>query len=45
MDHGEADEGDAEDQPVWLTTEQEKPNGAAILMLTDSVEDEQAQRV
>jgi len=35
LPHGSAAEGDAGDQPIWLTTEQENPNGAAILVLTD----------
>ena len=29
LPHGTAREGNAEDQPVWLTTDDENPNGAA----------------
>lgn len=36
--HGSAAEGDAADQPIWLTTEEENPNGARVLVLTDGVE-------
>lgn len=38
LPHGSAREGDAEEQPVWLTTEQENPNDAGILVLTDGVD-------
>jgi DNA polymerase-3 subunit chi len=33
--HGSAKEGFSEDQPVWLTTTDENPNGAQFLILTD----------
>lgn len=33
--HGTAKEGFAEDQPVWLTTVDENPNGAQFLFLAD----------
>ncbi|MDI9636363.1 DNA polymerase III subunit chi [Kamptonema cortianum] len=33
--HGSAKEGMAEDQPVWLTTFDENPNGAQFLFLTE----------
>jgi DNA polymerase-3 subunit chi len=35
LPHGNAKDGHAEEQPVWLTTEDENPNGAAFLFLTD----------
>ncbi len=36
--HGSAKEGFAEDQPIWLTTQDENPNGAQFLFLTDGAE-------
>ncbi len=33
--HGSARDGNAGDQPVWLTTMDETPNGATFLFLTD----------
>jgi DNA polymerase-3 subunit chi len=33
--HGSAKEGFPEDQPIWLTTVDENPNGAQFLILTD----------
>ncbi len=36
--HGSARDGDAQEQPVWLTTKDENPNGAQVLMLVDGVE-------
>lgn len=36
--HGSAKEGFAEDQPIWLTTIDENPNGAQFLILTDGAE-------
>ena len=33
LPHGTAREGNAEDQPVWLTTDDENPNGAVFLFL------------
>ena len=40
LPHGSAREGDADagEQPIWLTAEQENPNRAEILVMTDSVE-------
>lgn len=38
LPHGSAREGYAPDQPIWLTTEDENPNGAQFLILTDGVE-------
>jgi DNA polymerase III subunit chi len=36
--HGTAKDGFAEHQPVWLTPEDENPNGAQVLVLTDGQE-------
>ena len=36
--HGSAKDGFAEDQPIWLTTQDENPNGAQFLFLTDGIE-------
>jgi DNA polymerase-3 subunit chi len=36
LPHGSARDGDAEHQPIWLTTEDERPNAATVLILTDS---------
>ncbi len=33
--HGSEADGFAEDQPIWLTTDDENPNGAGVLFLTD----------
>ena len=38
LPHGTAKEGRAEDQPIYLTTDPENPNGASLLVLTDGVE-------
>ncbi|MBM3539804.1 MAG: DNA polymerase III subunit chi [Alphaproteobacteria bacterium] len=35
LPHGTARDGHAEDQPVWLTANNENPNGAKVLLLTD----------
>lgn len=35
LPHGSAADGDAAEQPVWLTTADENPNNAEILVLTD----------
>ncbi len=35
LPHGSEKDGFAEDQPVWLTTKEENPNGAQVLFLTD----------
>jgi len=35
LPHGTAKDGRAGDQPVWLTTDQENPNDATYLFLTD----------
>lgn len=38
LPHGSKSDGHAGDQPVWLTTEDENPNGAKALFLTDGAE-------
>ena len=35
MPHGTAKDGFAKDQPIWLTTLEDNPNSARILVLTD----------
>jgi DNA polymerase-3 subunit chi len=35
LPHGSARDGSAADQPVWLTTREENPNGATLLVLVD----------
>ena len=35
LPHGSARDGDAERQPIWLTTADENPNGATMLVLVD----------
>jgi len=35
LPHGSAKDGEPEAQPVWLTTDDEAPNGATFLFLTD----------
>jgi DNA polymerase-3 subunit chi len=35
LPHGTAADGDADLQPIWLTTEDEAPNGARFLFLID----------
>jgi DNA polymerase-3 subunit chi len=35
MPHGSAVDGNAEQQPIWVTAEDECPNGATVLFLTD----------
>jgi DNA polymerase-3 subunit chi len=37
LPHGSVKDGQAEDQPIWLTTEDDNPNGANVLVLTDGV--------
>jgi DNA polymerase-3 subunit chi len=37
LPHGSARDGDAAEQPIWLTTADENPNGAQVLVLTDGV--------
>ena len=38
LPHGTAEEGRAEDQPIYLTATEENPNGAGLLVLTDGLE-------
>ena len=40
LPHGSAKDGRAEEQPVFLTTKPEVPNGASILVLVDGAEAE-----
>ncbi len=40
LPHGSARDGFAERQPVWLTAEDENPNGATVLVLVDGVTSE-----
>jgi DNA polymerase-3 subunit chi len=35
LPHGSKSDGNAAEQPVWLTIEDENPNGATVLVLTD----------
>ena len=35
LPHGSAADGNAAEQPVWLTERDENPNGAQVLVLTD----------
>ncbi len=35
LPHGTSRDGDAEEQPIWLTDRDENPNGATVLFLTD----------
>ena len=35
LPHGTRRDGDAPEQPIWVTAEDENPNGATILVLTD----------
>ncbi len=38
--HGSARDGNAANQPIWLSAGEENPNGAAMLVLVDGVEAE-----
>jgi DNA polymerase-3 subunit chi len=38
LPHGSAKDGNADEQPVWLTAGEDSPNGAAFLFLTDGRE-------
>ncbi|MEJ0061978.1 MAG: DNA polymerase III subunit chi [Alphaproteobacteria bacterium] len=40
LPHGSDKDGDAEDQPVWLTHRDERPNGAQVLFLVDGAQSE-----
>ena len=35
LPHGSARDGDAPEQPIWLTADDHNPNGATVLVLTD----------
>lgn len=35
LPHGSARDGSADQQPVWLTSQDENPNGATVLVLVD----------
>lgn len=37
LPHGAAEDGDPAEQPIWLTAEDENPNGAAVLVVTDGI--------
>jgi DNA polymerase-3 subunit chi len=38
LPHGSAEDGPAANQPIYLTTEEENPNGASVLAIVDGVE-------
>ena len=38
LPHGTAKDGNAERQPIWLTDDDDNPNGATFLFLTDGAE-------
>ena len=40
LPHGTTRDGNAADQPIWLSDRNENPNGAAMLVLIDGVEAE-----
>lgn len=40
LPHGTAKEGSSADQPIWLTAQDENPNGAQYLFLTDGATSE-----
>jgi len=40
LPHGSARDGNADNQPIWLTDRAENPNAAAMLVLVDGVEAE-----
>jgi len=37
LPHGSAEDGNGEQQPIWLTTGQDNPAGARVLLLVDGV--------
>lgn len=37
LPHGSAQEGHAADQPIWLTTQEECPNNASFLVVTEGM--------
>jgi DNA polymerase-3 subunit chi len=42
LPHGNARDGNAADQPIWITDKDENPNRANVLMLVDGAATEQA---
>ncbi|HTI85375.1 MAG TPA: DNA polymerase III subunit chi [Alphaproteobacteria bacterium] len=40
LPHGSKADGSAADQPIWLTDQDENPNGAGVLVLTEGVRSE-----
>ena len=38
LPHGSAKDGHASEQPIWLTTKDENPNGAVVLILVQGVQ-------
>lgn len=40
LPHGTAQNGHAEDQPIWLTAKDENPNSASVLVLADGAASE-----
>lgn len=44
LPHGSAEDGNASDQPVWLTAGEDNPNGATILFLIDGSESGELER-
>jgi len=38
LPHGTATDGNAEKQPIWITSEQENPNGSQFLFLCDGAD-------
>lgn len=38
LPHGSAQEGSPDDHPIWLTVEEENPNGATFLVQTDGAD-------
>jgi DNA polymerase-3 subunit chi len=44
LPHGSARDGNSEAQPIWLTVEDENPNDATYLVLTDGADSRQLDR-
>lgn len=44
LPHGTAQDGDADEQPIWLTETDENVNGAAFLFLTDGATSDELER-
>ena len=45
LPHGSARDGSPEEQPIWLTTACENPNGAKVLILADGARPETGERL